>query len=254
MAINKTTAGTFRVDFRDQNGRRLRKTFDTLKEAREHDRISKGAITKGEFTAPTSTTVADIAEQWYQRKVDSNAYRYGTLLGWRIHLDRHILPALGALKIQVCTVEAIEKAALAWAEVTSPTTANKVLTTLTAVFKLAQRYGPLRGKENAAALAERLKVSKEDSEGQEVLPDQCYNEDELKQLINATEPGSFERALVMLPVLTGMRIGEILGLQWPAIDFRQGILAVRANLVVSENGGLELATPKSQKSRRYLPM
>lgn len=46
MAINKTAAGTFRVDFRDQKGRRLRKTFDTLKAAREYDRISKGDVSK----------------------------------------------------------------------------------------------------------------------------------------------------------------------------------------------------------------
>jgi hypothetical protein len=54
-------------------------------------------------------------------------------------------------------------------QASSPKTANKILTTLTAIFKLAQIYGPLRGKDNAAALAERLKIATEDTEREEVL-------------------------------------------------------------------------------------
>ncbi len=38
MAINKTAAGTFVVDFRDQNGKRIRKTFPTYKRASDYDR------------------------------------------------------------------------------------------------------------------------------------------------------------------------------------------------------------------------
>src|SRR5215813_9056859 len=129
MAINKTKSGTFRVDFRDQTGRRLRKTFDTLKAAREYDRISKGIISKNDFVAPSAVTLRHEAESWYDEKKDAGTYRYSTLQAWRLHLDKHILPSLGDLRIQQCTVEHIEKAAAIWAKTTSPTTANKMLTT-----------------------------------------------------------------------------------------------------------------------------
>ena len=100
-----------------------------------------------------------------------------------------------------------------------------------------------------------VKVSNEENEDEEVLPDQVYSEEELKKLVNATEQGSFERALVMVPGLTGMRIGEVLGLTWTAVDFKAGVINVRLNLVVSKNkGGLELKAPKSKKSRRVLDM
>lgn len=256
MAIKKTVAGTFCVDFRDQKGKRLRKTFDTLKAAREYDRISKGDVSKGDFVAPSSVTVASVAEQWYARKKDAGTYRYGTLSGWRIHIDRHIIPAIGDLRIQQCSVEDVEKAAATWAETSSAKSANKILTTLTAIFKLGQRYGPLKGKDNVAALAERLKIATEDTaEDAEVLPDSVYSEMELRQLIDATEQGSFDRILVMVPTLTGMRIGEVLGLQWSAIDFKDNVIAIKTNMVVSDNkGGVELKAPKSQKSRRYLPL
>ncbi|MGH7844506.1 MAG: tyrosine-type recombinase/integrase [Candidatus Binatia bacterium] len=255
MAITKTAAGTYRVDFRDQTGKRLRKTFETLKEATAYNKQSHGDISKGDFVAPSDITVKDIAEAWYKRKKDAGSYRYGTLHNWRIHIDKHVAPNLGESRIQAVSVEEIENAAAAWAKAASSKEANKILTTLSAIFKLAQRYGPLQGKANAAQLAERLKLSNEDAEVEEVLPDQVYSEGELKKLIQATEPGSFERALVMVPTFTGMRIGEVLGLTWPSVDFKAGVINVRLNLVVSEgDNGVELKAPKSKKSRRILDM
>jgi integrase len=209
MAVNKTAAGTYVVDFREQCGRGIRRTFDRLEDARNYNKQSLGDIAKGDFVAPSDITVKDIVESWYKRKKDAGTYRYGTLHNWRIHIDKHIVPVLGDLRIQAATVEQIETAATEWATAASTKEANKILTTLTAVFKLAQRYGPLKGKANAAELAERLKVSNEENEDEEVLPDQVYSEGELKKLIQATEQGSLERALVMVPALTGLRISEV---------------------------------------------
>jgi hypothetical protein len=64
---------------------------------------------------------------------------------------------------------------------TSVNTANKVLTTLAAIFKLAQRYGPIKGKANVAELVKRLKVSNEEneSEDEEVRPEEVYTGEEL---------------------------------------------------------------------------
>src|SRR5262245_60716374 len=127
MAINKTIAGTYRVDFRDQNGKRLRKTFDTLKEATAYNKQSHGDISKGDFVAPSEVTVKDVAETWYKRKKDAGSYRYGTLHNWRIHIDKHIVPHLGELRIQRASVEHIETAAAAWAKDASAKEANRVL-------------------------------------------------------------------------------------------------------------------------------
>jgi integrase len=176
MAINKTAAGTYVVDFRDQTGKRIRKTFDRLEDARTYNKQSIGEISKGDFVAPSDVTVKDMAEAWYKRKKDAGTYRYGTLHNWRIHIDKHIVPALGDFRIQAVTVEQIENAAAGWAKAASSKEGNKILTTLSAIFKLAQRRGPLQGKANAAELAERLKVSNEDNEDAEVLPDQVYSE------------------------------------------------------------------------------
>jgi hypothetical protein len=125
MAINKTAAGTYCVDFRDQHGRRLRKTFDRLEDARNFNKQSIGDISKGDFVAPSDVTVKDIAESWHKRKKDAGTYRYGTLHNWRTHIDKYIVPLLGDLPIQQVGVEAVESAAAEWAKMRSVNTATR---------------------------------------------------------------------------------------------------------------------------------
>ena len=127
MAVKKTVAGTYRVDFRDQHGKRIRKTFERLEDARSYNKQSLGDVSKGDFVAPSDVTVKDMADAWHKRKKDAGTYRYSTLHGWQIHIDKHIVPALGEIRIQTCTVEQIETAAAGWAKIASPKTANKIL-------------------------------------------------------------------------------------------------------------------------------
>jgi integrase len=84
-----------------------------------------------------------------------------------------------------------------------------VLTTLTAVLALAKRHK--RIKDNPAKDAERLKIATENENDGEVTPDKVYSKQEIRKLIQATESGTIDRLFVMLPALTGCRVGEALG-------------------------------------------
>ena len=162
--------------------------------------------------------MTEIAEKWHERKVQAGTYKRASLTHWKNHVDNFISAELGSLKVSQLDIEAIEKAAAAWAERTSPKTSNTIITTLAAILDLAKRYKLIR--ENPAHSAERLKLAVEDEDSGEVTPDKVYNKGELKKLFEATEPGSRDRLLVMVPALLGLRIGEVLGLAWPAIDFK----------------------------------
>jgi hypothetical protein len=142
MAINETVAGTYVVDFRYQSGKRLRKTFPTFKRAADYEKEAVAQVSRGDFILPSKDTVKEIADKWHARKSAAGTYAYATLRNWRTHIDKYIAPVLGESQIQQVGVEAIESAAAEWAQMTSANTANKTLTTLTAIFKLAQRYGP----------------------------------------------------------------------------------------------------------------
>lgn len=59
---------------------------------------------------------------------------------------------------------------------------------------------------------------------------------------------------VLLAVTTGMRRGEILGLRWSDVDLEAGVVSVRQTLQTSRELGLAFKEPKTDKSRRSLPV
>ena len=59
-------------------------------------------------------------------------------------------------------------------------------------------------------------------------------------------------ALYTLAITTGMRAGELLGLQWGDIDLDAGKLTVRRALQQQNEAGLVFVTPKSARSRRTI--
>lgn len=72
------------------------------------------------------------------------------------------------------------------------------------------------------------------------------------KLLRAAEPTRFF-APVLLALTTGMRRGEILGLRWSDLDLDAGTLAVRQT-IEQTRAGLRFKEPKTQKSRRLVPL
>jgi integrase len=252
MAIRKTVAGTFEVDFRDQHKKRIQRTFDTHRDAVAFHKEALAQIAKREYVRPSKKTVLEEADDWYARKA-AGEYRRASLVDWKNHIENYIKPELGRLELQDIDVEQIEKAATEWAQRVSPKMVNKVLTTLTAVLALAKRHK--RIKDNPAKDAERLKIATENEDDGEVTPDKIYTKEEIRKLIQATEPGTIDRLFVMLPALTGSRIGEALGATWPAVDLKTGRFSVRFNLSDNDKGQpLSLQPPKTKTSKRVIPL
>lgn len=65
---------------------------------------------------------------------------------------------------------------------------------------------------------------------------------------------SYYYPLYRMASLTGMRIGEVLGLQWQDVDFEHGEIHITHTLCYVPGKGQYLDTPKSKASRRIIPM
>src|SRR5262245_37736398 len=262
MAINKTEAGTYVADvwYRDAEGKlkRQEKTFDREKDAVAWHEESRTLVRKREFVAPSKMTVKEISEKWLKAKEDARnkktqeqTYARSTLIQWKNHTENYLVPTFGASMVRDLDAEAIEKGASSWK--VAPQTANKMLTTLTAILGLAKRYKVVR--DNVGLEAERLKIATDEDETLEVLPDEVYSKEELRSLINATLPGTRERLAVMIPALTGVRVGEALALCWSVVDLQNGKLYVRLNMADSEKGAEPLfKAPKTRSGRRTIDM
>lgn len=74
-----------------------------------------------------------------------------------------------------------------------------------------------------------------------------------KQFLEAAKE-SYYYPLYRMASLTGMRIGEVLGLQWQDVDFEHGEIHITHTLCYVPGKGQYLDTPKSKASRRIIPM
>lgn len=81
----------------------------------------------------------------------------------------------------------------------------------------------------------------------------CFSEDEMNAFLEAAERVPYY-VLFFLALETGMRPEEYLGLQWSDIDFNKKRLAVRRVLIGKQGGGFVFDEPKTDRSRRSIPL
>jgi integrase len=74
-----------------------------------------------------------------------------------------------------------------------------------------------------------------------------------RRLIRATH-GDRMAARWLVGLALGLRQGEALGLWWDDVDLDAGLLRVRRSLQRQHGGGLVFAEPKTQRSRRTIPL
>ena len=102
--------------------------------------------------------------------------------------------------------------------------------------------------------ASKIKIPRDYSKKKEI---KAFTKDEEKIFLNAVK-GTYHEVFFVMALNTGMRIGEILGLQWDDIDFENRMLHIRHNLVVvhdyKQTQEVILTTPKTLSSIRDIPI
>lgn len=88
------------------------------------------------------------------------------------------------------------------------------------------------------------------------LPDdekKIYTEEEAQAFLESLEdaPPKY-RAFCVLAIYSGLRRGELLGLQWKDLDFDNCVLSVRRTSQYTKEKGYYLAPPKTKKSNHEL--
>ena len=85
-------------------------------------------------------------------------------------------------------------------------------------------------------------------------PVECFTLAEQKQIEQAVQNGKKDKLYgILLCLYSGLRIGELIALQWSDIDFTKGILTVSKSCHNSK-GGLIIDEPKTATSRRVIPL
>lgn len=161
-------------------------------------------------------TVGEWLEHWVET-IAAAVVRENTLAGYRVAIRTHLIPGIGAHRLDRLQPEHLEKLyARMIRNGSSPGTAHQAHRTLRTALGEAERRG--RITKNPAALAKAPRVSET-----EVEP---YSVDEVRRLLTTAAEGR-NHARWAIALALGLRQGEVLGLRWTDVDLDTGTLLVR---------------------------
>lgn len=183
---------------------------------------------------------------WLKALEASGGRRPRTLEHYRLHVERYLTPALGAVQLADLTPTMVESAlgqlrASNWGNSPlSPRTVAHARSVLRNALNRAIRDGLINV--NAAARAEGPEV--EPYEAKILEPDQA------RVFLDQVKGDRLE-ALYVTALYLGLRQGELLGLRWSEVDLQNGTLRV-IRALQRRRGVTALVQPKSETSRRAL--
>jgi integrase len=240
------------VDYTDQRGERHIKTFDTRKDADAYRAVVGVDVRKGIHTPDSkSVMVAEAAELWL-RSSDAAGLERTTIDTYRQHVNFHIIPLLGAVKLSQLTVPMVRHFEDELRKKRSPVMVRKVLGSLSAILADAQERGlvsqnvarglrsrRLRGKERRADKRQRGKLR---------IGVDIPSPNEIRAII-AHLKGRW-RPLLLTAIFTGLRASELRGLRWADVDLKRGELHVRQRADYYR----QMGPLKSEAGERSIPL
>jgi integrase len=210
-------------------------------------------------TAPTGgaitgdTRFRDVAERWFatiQAAADRGDRSPNTASQYRGHLDRTVLPALGALRLRETTVPRIDAFLTALRTNKGTATAKTCRAVVSGVLGLAVRHGALTV--NPTREAERIEGGRRKAPRALTLAERT----EWLARLEADEVAVRRDLpdLTRFMLATGVRIGETLGVFWSEFDPDAGTVAVNHNVIRVKGRGLIRKSTKTEAGERTLAL
>jgi integrase len=222
-----------------------RRGFKTKKEADLALARIKLEISKGTFKKRQVETYADIYELWiiqYEKTVEESTF-IKTIGIFR----NHILPALGAYKIEKINVDVCQRHVDEWASKLKKYRMVKAYASKVVDFAIKRGYigtNPFALVEMAKKL---IKVCIDDED----KPENFYTKEQLIEFLRCMEQEKNFKAYVLFHLLaySGMRKGEALALTWKDIDFNKNEIRINKAISRGKNNKLYVKTTKTGISR-----
>lgn len=218
-------------------GKQVQRSFTgkTQKEVREKLAQAVVEMDQGTYTAPTRMTVGQWLDIWQRDYL--GGVKPATVTVYTGNIKNHIKPALGAVRLDQLHPHAVQ--GFVNGLELSPASVRLAYKVLHMALEKAVDLGYITQNPAACCQLPRL-------EQKEIHP---LDDQQVGALLSAAKGGPLEY-LVNVALFTGLRLSELLGLTWDAVDFQRGTINVNKQLALSRHRGTSLfISPKSGKGR-----
>ncbi|MCM1567812.1 MAG: site-specific integrase [Dehalobacter sp.] len=260
--IVKVKEGYYRLRYKDSS------QYVKAKSDREAEKIMAKFITdvdSGDYRQPSKMTFKQFAERWI-KEYGEVKLAPKTLFIYKQMLQSRIYPEFGDKKLEKIkplellgfysnirkehkyisiSKDGIEK------EKKSAGLTEKTIKhhhgLICAIYEKAIKWGVLKG-DNPARRIDPPQAEKKKA--------RCYDEAQTKKLLAALdtldESNLRDKVVTMIAIMTGARLGEIMGLEWQDIHFDQKVIEIRQSSQYLPGKGVFIKKPKTEMSERKI--
>lgn len=226
----------------EETGKRKRKRFSGYYRKKEAEKAMAEVINqidKKAFIEPTNQTFKQYANDWIESK--KHNVRETTYLTYQFILNKHIIPAIGRMKLDRIKPYDLDKFYREMKNDYADWTVFKAHTIIKMIFDKAKRYKEIR--ENPAELVDTPKVRKRIMD--------YWDEDESRNFFNNAEIiKDREYIAFLLAFSLGMRCGEVLALKFSDVNVKRKELTVRR--ILQKKGMKLIDIVKTNSSNRVI--
>jgi len=244
-AVQETWIVDVKYRYPDGSVKAVRQTspVQTKRGAQQYERQLREALQNGTHRkeGKEALTLDQFQEKFLTHAKTNN--KYSTLKSKIDILRKHLLPAFGKRhleRIGPYQIEAYKAKKLD--EGLNPKTINNTLAVLRKLLVLAAEWGELPSVPKIAW----MNVPKPEFD--------FLSFEEAERLVAAAEPDW--KTMILLALHTGLRLGELVALQWDSVDLRTQRLVVKRNVYRGRSGtpkgGCSREIPLSDTARRAL--
>lgn len=220
-----------------RSGYRTRKEAEAALAEYLHDRATGSSLERSKLT------VGELLARWLDDHARTRV-RPSTYQSYRTQVRRHLIPALGAIKLTSLTPLQVERHyTAAIASGLSPRSVVYQHRLLREALQQAVRWR-LVGR-NVADAVTPPRGSRPEMH--------ALSPEHVQKLLRAAE-GDPQHALLYTAIYTGLRRSEIIGLRWDDVDLDRGTAAIRQTVQRLPGQGFVYGEPKTPKGRRQIAL
>lgn len=257
--LSKRSDGRWEIKYYDADGKRRTAYAKTQALAREKLKELHQLVDSGIDVSKIGVKFTDWLQTWLETYAKPTV-RLSTYGSYHTYIHKHIIPGFPKTTLKDLKPEQLQKflnGKLVGGRLDdkggglSNNTVRKMKVMIGTALKQAVNNGMIN--RNIADMVKLPEIGQHEMrvlslEEQNTLEQTCFLSSDLAAFA------------VYLALNTGMRLGEILGLQWQYVDLENGIIHVRQTLnrLMTHTGekktAIELGIPKTKCSRRDIPM